>query len=120
MFDEIRPCICTCTCTSTHAQEFDKIWPYLRVMARSSPDDKLTLANGLNKSLLFADKERVEQLKAEGIYVYPDRQVVDIRVHIYTYIYVSTYRQVVAMTGDGTNDVHVHIYTSTLTGRWWR
>lgn len=54
-------------------------------MARSSPDDKLTLANGLNKSLLFADKERVAQLAAEGIYVYPDRQVV-------------------AMTGDGTND----------------
>ena len=64
---------------------FDKIWPYLRVMARSSPEDKLTLANGLNKSLLFADKEAVAKFAEEGITIFPDRQVV-------------------AMTGDGTND----------------
>ena len=65
---------------------FDKIWPYLRVMARSSPEDKLTLANGLNRSVVFADKERCEQLlRDDGIVVFPDRQVV-------------------AMTGDGTND----------------
>ncbi|KAL7540993.1 hypothetical protein ACHAXR_010547 [Thalassiosira sp. AJA248-18] len=49
---------------------FDKIWPHLRVLARSSPDDKLTLAHGLNE---------------DNIHVFPDRQVV-------------------AMTGDGTND----------------
>jgi len=56
------------------------------VMARSSPEDKLTLANGLNKSTLFADAERVRSLKAsDGISIFPDRQVV-------------------AMTGDGTND----------------
>ena len=65
---------------------FDKIWPFLRVLARSSPDDKLTLAHGLNQSNLFADKEfcaRIE--REEGINIFPDRQVV-------------------AMTGDGTND----------------
>ena len=56
-------------------QEFDAIWPYLRVLARASPDDKLTLATGLRRSLLFADTERVAALQAEGIYVYPDRQV---------------------------------------------
>ena len=67
-------------------QAFDKIWPYLRVMARSSPEDKLTLANGLNRSALFADAQRVAELKArDGITIFPDRQVV-------------------AMTGDGTND----------------
>lgn len=65
---------------------FDKIWPRLRVLARSSPDDKLTLAHGLNQSNLFADKEVCKQLKEkEGIKIFPDRQVV-------------------AMTGDGTND----------------
>jgi len=64
---------------------FDKIWPHLRVLARSSPDDKLTLAHGLNQSTLFADKERVQQLAEEGIVIFPDRQVI-------------------AMTGDGTND----------------
>ena len=58
----------------------------MRVLARSSPEDKLTLANGLNQSLLFQDKETCERLKSEdGIVIFPDRQVV-------------------AMTGDGTND----------------
>lgn len=66
--------------------QFDKIWPYLRVLARSSPDDKLTLAHGLNQSTLFADKKLCDQLKKEhDITIFPDRQVI-------------------AMTGDGTND----------------
>jgi Ca2+ transporting ATPase len=65
---------------------FDKIWPHLRVLARSSPDDKLTLAHGLNQSNLFADAEACRKLETEdGIKIFPDRQVV-------------------AMTGDGTND----------------
>ena len=32
--------------------EFDKIWPKLRVMARSSPTDKYTLVTGLKETLL--------------------------------------------------------------------
>ncbi|KAL3765892.1 hypothetical protein ACHAWO_007579 [Cyclotella atomus] len=65
---------------------FDAIWPHLRVLARSSPDDKLTLAHGLNQSMLFTDKKLCRQLKREDdITIFPDRQVV-------------------AMTGDGTND----------------
>lgn len=65
---------------------FDKIWPHLRVLARSSPDDKLTLAHGLNQSTLFTDKHACRALQLEDkITVFPDRQVV-------------------AMTGDGTND----------------
>ena len=65
---------------------FDKIWPQLRVLARSSPDDKLTLAHGLNQSNLFADKQAVRKiLHEDNIRIFPDRQVV-------------------AMTGDGTND----------------
>mmetsp|Transcript_11339 Transcript_11339/g.32663 ORF Transcript_11339/g.32663 Transcript_11339/m.32663 type:complete len:1185 (-) Transcript_11339:552-4106(-) len=65
---------------------FDKIWPFLRVLARSSPDDKLTLAHGLNQSALFADKAICKKLKNEdNIDIFPDRQVI-------------------AMTGDGTND----------------
>mmetsp|Transcript_17421 Transcript_17421/g.36237 ORF Transcript_17421/g.36237 Transcript_17421/m.36237 type:complete len:1249 (+) Transcript_17421:100-3846(+) len=65
---------------------FDKIWPHLRVLARSSPDDKLTLAHGLNQSTLFADSRACQKLKQDdNISVFPDRQVV-------------------AMTGDGTND----------------
>jgi len=55
------------------------------VMARTSPQDKLTHANGLNKSTLIADADRCKEHRAEGITIIPDRQVV-------------------AMTGDGTND----------------
>ena len=65
---------------------FDAIWPHLRVLARSSPDDKLTLAHGLNQSMLFTDRKTCFRLKKEdNITIFPDRQVV-------------------AMTGDGTND----------------
>eukprot|EP00543_Licmophora_paradoxa_P009809 CAMPEP_0202461472 /NCGR_PEP_ID=MMETSP1360-20130828/49553_1 /ASSEMBLY_ACC=CAM_ASM_000848 /TAXON_ID=515479 /ORGANISM="Licmophora paradoxa, Strain CCMP2313" /LENGTH=674 /DNA_ID=CAMNT_0049083533 /DNA_START=57 /DNA_END=2081 /DNA_ORIENTATION=+ len=65
---------------------FDNIWPHLRVLARSSPDDKLTLAHGLNQSNLYADEEVCRDLRENhGITIFPDRQVV-------------------AMTGDGTND----------------
>ncbi|KAL3822834.1 hypothetical protein ACHAXA_011471 [Cyclostephanos tholiformis] len=65
---------------------FDKIWPHLRVMARSSPDDKLMLAHGLTQSTLYTDQSACDQLKNDdNISVFPDRQVV-------------------AMTGDGTND----------------
>lgn len=65
---------------------FDKIWPHLRVLARSSPDDKLTLAHGLNQSNLYADKAACQRLlKHDNIKIFPDRQVI-------------------AMTGDGTND----------------
>lgn len=65
---------------------FDKIWPHLRVLARSSPDDKLTLAHGLNQSTLYKNKGAVKRLKQHyQVSVFPDRQVI-------------------AMTGDGTND----------------
>lgn len=67
-------------------ERFDQVWPYLRVLARSSPEDKLTLAKGLHNSLLFKDQGKCERFKAEEkITIFPDRQVV-------------------AMTGDGTND----------------
>ena len=47
---------------------FDKVWPRLRVLARSSPQDKYTLVKGIIDSKLNANRE------------------------------------VVAVTGDGTND----------------
>lgn len=59
--------------------EFDKIWPHLRVLARSSPTDKFTLVSGLGASELFSTA------RGRRLAVYPDKQVV-------------------AVTGDGTND----------------
>ncbi len=60
--------------------EFDKVWPALRVLARSSPEDKLTLVRGMHKSTLYEDPKAVQEW---GIFA--DKQVV-------------------AVTGDGTND----------------
>lgn len=37
---------------SINQEEFDKIWPNLRVLARSSPLDKLTLVTGIQVPLL--------------------------------------------------------------------
>ena len=67
-------------------EELDKIWPKLRVMARCQPQDKLTLVKGLMDSKLYSMEDKVTMLKeVEGISIYPDTQVV-------------------AVTGDGTND----------------
>ena len=38
---------------------FDKIWPRLRVLARSSPQDKYILVNGIVESKLSANREVV-------------------------------------------------------------
>jgi Ca2+ transporting ATPase len=61
--------------------EIDKIWPHLRVLARSSPTDKYTLVSGMMESRLS-----VERSWGEAKNSFP----VD--------------RQVLAVTGDGTND----------------
>jgi len=67
-------------------EALDSIWPKLRVMSRCQPQDKLTLVKGLMDSDLYAMEEKVNMLRnVEGISIYPDKQVV-------------------AVTGDGTND----------------
>lgn len=66
--------------------EFDEIWPKLRVLARCQPEDKNTLVSGLQGSMVFANSKRIEGLKNNfDIDIFPDYQVV-------------------AVTGDGTND----------------
>jgi magnesium-transporting ATPase (P-type) len=66
-------------------EELDKIWPKLRVMARCQPQDKLTLVKGLMQSKVYQKQPILDKLEKEGISIYPDKQVV-------------------AVTGDGTND----------------
>jgi len=67
-------------------EKFDEIWPRLRVLARCLPEDKVELVKGLQNSRLFERKDVCARLLAEeGIDIFPDRQVV-------------------AVTGDGTND----------------
>ena len=52
---------------------------FAKVLARSSPDDKLTWAKGLNASLMIQDKERRRKLKVlEDIDVFLDSQISDI------------------------------------------
>jgi len=65
---------------------FDSIWPKLRVLARCQPEDKLTLVRGLRRSKVFENATYCAELYDEhGIDIFPDFQVV-------------------AVTGDGTND----------------
>lgn len=65
---------------------FDSIWPTLRVLARCQPEDKLTLVRGMRKSRVFLDENRCAALyQQHGIDIFPDFQIV-------------------AVTGDGTND----------------
>jgi Ca2+ transporting ATPase len=62
---------------------FDRVWPHLRVLARSSPEDKHTLVSGLCESELYLTEE------GRKLRVHPDPQIV-------------------AVTGDGTNDAYWH------------
>ncbi|KAH9260976.1 hypothetical protein BASA81_000672 [Batrachochytrium salamandrivorans] len=67
-------------------KKFDQVWPKLRVLSRCLPEDKLTLVRGLKSSRLFQNQTEVARLEREfGIRIFPDFQVV-------------------AVTGDGTND----------------
>jgi calcium-translocating P-type ATPase len=59
--------------------QFDEVWPRLRVLAQSSPQDKYVLVTGLTESSLFATPV------GKKLPIYPDKQIV-------------------AVTGDGTND----------------
>ena len=61
--------------------EFDKVWPKLRCLARSTPTDKLVLVTGIQNSRIWIE---VKEQETGTIYRYN--------------------RQVVAVTGDGTND----------------
>ena len=57
-----------CVCQEVDQEKLDRIWPHLRVLARSSPKDKYVLVDGIISS------------------------------------HSRKKRQVVAVTGDGTND----------------
>lgn len=57
-----------CPFLKVRQEKFDKVWPKLRVLARSSPQDKYTLVKGIIDSKL------------------------------------NPTREIVAVTGDGTND----------------
>jgi magnesium-transporting ATPase (P-type) len=63
----------------------DTIWPRLRVMARCQPEHKLCLVTGMMESQLHERAGEMEKLKVENIVIAPEGQVV-------------------AVTGDGTND----------------
>lgn len=85
-------------------EQLDKIWPKLRVLARSSPTDKHTLVKG---ELL---PPRVSSCSARGLLqpgpccwgLFSSQLLVSIPGIIDSTI--GDQRQVVAVTGDGTND----------------
>jgi magnesium-transporting ATPase (P-type) len=64
----------------------DEIWPRLRVMARCQPEHKLTLVTGMMQSRLYSREDKIKELLDDNIKIFMDG------------------RQIVAVTGDGTND----------------
>lgn len=71
----------------------DKVWPKLRVLARSSPTDKYTLVKG-ELSILNTPPSLALRFLTLQIQLPPG--IIDSKV--------SENREVVAVTGDGTND----------------
>jgi len=65
--------------------EVDTIWPRLRVMARCQPEHKLILVSAMMESQLHTFGNAVRDLEKDHIHIAPEGQVV-------------------AVTGDGTND----------------
>lgn len=63
----------------------DTIWPRLRVMARCQPEHKLCLVSGMMESKLHERDGEMIKLEQENIHIAPEGQIV-------------------AVTGDGTND----------------
>jgi len=63
----------------------DEIWPRLRVMARCQPEHKECLVSGMMESVLHARGDKMKKLEQENIHIAPEGQIV-------------------AVTGDGTND----------------
>jgi magnesium-transporting ATPase (P-type) len=64
----------------------DTVWPRLRVMARCQPEHKECLVTGMMESMLHMREDKVAELiKKDNIHIAPEGQIV-------------------AVTGDGTND----------------
>jgi len=70
---------------NVNLQLVDEIWPRLRVMARCQPEHKLCLVTAMMESQLHERMDEMIKLEKEHIRIAPDGQVV-------------------AVTGDGTND----------------
>ena len=51
-------------------QQFDEIWPRLRVLARSSPQDKYVLVNGILESKLNPNREVVAVTGMLNIFIF--------------------------------------------------
>ena len=83
--------------------EFDKVWPSLRVLARSTPIDKLVLVTGIQVSRLRV-RARALSLLPPALPLFPALPFSHTR--LFRGIQNSTIgvKQTVAVTGDGTND----------------
>lgn len=94
----------SCVFVQVEQERIDKVWPKLRVLARSSPTDKHTLVKGELVTVCYT--ERSFQI-LDSMYVGSCMRCFVYKCVCLTGIIDSTMvdqRQVVAVTGDGTND----------------
>ncbi|KAK2504882.1 hypothetical protein MC885_010140 [Smutsia gigantea] len=84
-------------------EKLDKIWPKLRVLARSSPTDKHTLVKATRRKT-----PKAPFVGSSGLAAGPQTMPVDSLWHAFLPGIIDStvgeQRQVVAVTGDGTND----------------
>ena len=78
--------------------EFDKVWPSLRVLARSTPIDKLVLVTGIQVSHLRALSPSCRPPSIPSPYTFSHTRLLGIQNS------TISVKQTVAVTGDGTND----------------
>lgn len=88
------------SCFQIEQERIDKIWPKLRVLARSSPTDKHTLVKGTSVFLAWIMYK---------ICIVVTNLLFHLKYSCFTFLgiidsTVIEQRQVVAVTGDGTND----------------
>lgn len=106
-------CVCLCVCVQVEQERIDKVWPKLRVLARSSPTDKHTLVKGeLVAHFLLWLRQRSLLLPFLVSWVFVLHVYMRFLLCCFVYLFIAgiidstmaDQRQVVAVTGDGTND----------------
>ena len=76
------------SCRKIRQELIDKIWPKLRVLARSSPQDKYTLVKGIIESRVNPNRE-VVAVTGDGTNDGPALKKADVGFAMVIYVFIS-------------------------------